>query len=287
MRPMVTSFFDEATFTASFVVRDPDSDACAIIDPVLDFDPRSGRTSTRSADAVVAFVRGEGLRVEWLLETHIHADHLSAGAYLKNVLGGRTGVGAAIDTVQRTFKPLFGLEGDFPTDGRQFDHLFADGEEFTIGGLRAAVLATPGHTPADVTYVVGDVAFVGDTLFMPDYGTARADFPGGDAGMLYRSIRRILALPSSTRLFVGHDYKAPGRADYAWQTSVAEQRQANVHVHDGVGEAEFVAMRRRRDATLAAPNLLIPSIQVNVRGGALPPPEADGRRYLKIPLDTF
>ena len=287
MKPVVTSFFDETTFTASFVVRDPDGDACAIIDPVLDFDPRSGRTSTGSADAIIAFVQGAGLRVEWLLETHIHADHLSAGAYLKQKLGGRTGVGAEIGAVQRTFKPLFGLEGDFPTDGRQFDHLFADGEEFSIGGLAAQVLATPGHTPADVTYLVGDAAFVGDTLFMPDYGTARADFPGGDAAKLYRSIRRILALPPETRLFVGHDYKAPGRTDYAWQASVAEQRQANVHVHDGVGEAEFVAMRRRRDATLAAPNLLIPSIQVNMRAGAMPEPETDGRRYLKIPLNTL
>lgn len=287
MTPDVTSFFDVKTFTASFVVADPQSGFCAIIDPVLDFDPRNGRTSTRSADAIVAFVRSAGLTVDWILDTHIHADHLTAAQYLKGMVGGRVAVGAAVGSVQRHFKPVFGLEPAFPTDGRQFDHLFADGEEFRIGTMPATVLATPGHTAADISYLVADAIFVGDSLFMPDYGTARADFPGGDAATLYRSIRRILALPADTRIFVGHDYKAEGRNHFAWETTVADQRRANIHVHDGVGEADFVAMRRRRDATLGPPTLLIPSIQVNIRAGNLPPPDIDGRQHLKMPLNSL
>lgn len=287
MIPIVIPFFDEATFTASFIVRDPGSAAAAIIDPVLDFDPRNGRTSTRSADAMIARVRQDGLRVEWVLDTHVHADHLSALSYIKGEVGGRTGIGAGVTRVQQTFKPIFGLGSGFATDGRQFDHLFADEEAFTIGTLSARALATPGHTPADMTYLVGEAAFVGDTLFMPDYGTARADFPGGNAAILYRSIRRILDLPAQTRVFVGHDYKAPGRDHFAWETSVAAQRASNVHVHDGVDEAAFVTMRQKRDSGLSAPNLLIPSIQVNMRAGALPPAGSDGRTYLTYPINVL
>lgn len=287
MTPDITSFFDDKTFTASFVVADPKGGFCAIIDPVLDFDPRNGRTSTHSADAIVAFIRSAGLTVEWILDTHIHADHLSAAQYLKGMVGGRVAVGDSVASVQRHFKSVFGLEAAFPTDGRQFDHLFVDGEVFRIGTMTATVLATPGHTAADISYLVGDAIFVGDSLFMPDYGTARADFPGGDATTLYRSIQRILALHAHTRIFVGHDYKAAGRDHFAWETTVADQRRTNIHVHDGVGEAEFVAMRRRRDATLGPPTLLIPSIQVNIRAGNLPPPDIDGRQYLKMPLNSL
>lgn len=285
--PVVTTFFDEATFTATHVVREPAGTAAAIVDPVLDFDPASGRTSTKSADALIAYVQERGLKVEWILETHAHADHLSAGDYLRRTLGAKIAIGAEIGRVQQGFARLFNFEPGFATDGSQFDRLFKDGDTFRIGALEARVLHTPGHTPACVTYVIGDAAFVGDTLFMPDYGTARADFPGGDAKTLYRSIRRILDLPEATRLFLCHDYKAPTRDRYVWETTVADERRDNIHVRDGVSEKAFVTMRKERDAKLAAPRLLFPSVQVNVRAGALPPPEANGTAYLKIPLNRI
>lgn len=286
-RPQVTTFFDEPTNTASYVLRDPNSPACAIVDSVLDYDAAAGRTDTGSADAIIAFIRQAGLTVEWIIETHVHADHLSAAPYLKAQLGGRLGIGAHIREVQEIFGKVFNAGTEFQRDGSQFDHLFEDGARFTIGGLEAVALHTPGHTPACMTYVVGDAAFVGDTLFMPDFGTARADFPGGDAATLYRSARRVLALPEATRLFLCHDYKAPGRDAYAWETTVAEERRANIHMHDGVSEAEFVAMREARDRTLAMPKLILPSVQVNMRAGEMPPPEDDGNRYLKIPLNRL
>jgi glyoxylase-like metal-dependent hydrolase (beta-lactamase superfamily II) len=285
--PAVTTFFHEPTFTATHVVRDPAGTVAAIVDPVLDYDAAAGRTSTKSADALVAFIQERGLEVEWILETHAHADHLSAAAYLRDKLGGKIGIGAEIGRVQKTFADLFNFEAGFPTDGRQFDRLFKDGETFGIGTLEGRVLHTPGHTSACVTYVIGDAAFVGDTLFMPDYGTARADFPGGDASTLYRSIRRILDLPQATRLFLCHDYKTPGRDRFVWETTVAEQRTQNIHVHDGISETEFVAMRKSRDASLSAPVLLFPSVQVNVRAGRLPPAESNGISYLKIPLNRI
>jgi glyoxylase-like metal-dependent hydrolase (beta-lactamase superfamily II) len=285
--PAVQSFFDEATFTATHVVWDPDSKVAAIIDSVLDFDQASGRTSTASADAVVAFATVQNLRVEWLLETHAHADHVSAAYYLQTIVGGHVAIGRDIRTVQDAFGAIFNEGSEFARDGSQFDRLFADGDEFTIGANSAIALHVPGHTPADMAYVIGDAAFVGDTLFMPDYGTARCDFPGGDARQLYRSIRRLLALPDRTRLFLCHDYKAPGRNSFAWQTTVGAQRLDNLHVHDGVDEEAFVAMRTARDATLCTPRLLLPSIQINMRGGRLPAPESNGTRYLKLPLNRL
>jgi glyoxylase-like metal-dependent hydrolase (beta-lactamase superfamily II) len=285
MRVSVDSFFDKATSTVSHVVVEPNGRRCAIVDPVLDFEAASGRTRTDSADAIVRHCRDRGLTVEWILETHAHADHLSGARHLKRHLGGRIGIGARITEVQRIFKDVFNLERTFNTDGSQFDHLFADGETFAIGRQEARVLYTPGHTPACCTYVVGDAAFVGDTLFMPDGGTARADFPGGDAAILYRSIRRILDLPPETRLFVCHDYQ-PGGREPRWETTVAEQRERNIHLADK-GEDEFVALRTARDRTLNTPTLLIPSIQVNIRAGDLPPPEDNGTRYLKVPLDRL
>ncbi len=285
-RPDVSAFFDEPTKTVSYLVADPASVSAAIIDPVLDFDLVSGHTGTTSADRLIEVVRQRGLHVEWLLETHVHADHLSASGYLRQRTGGQTAIGEHVREVQAVFGRLFGIDPPALQD-RVFDRLFADGESFRIGGLPARVMHTPGHTPACITYLVGDAAFVGDTLFMPDYGTARADFPGGDARALYRSIRRILDLPPETRLFLCHDYKAPGREHYAWETTVAEQRRSNAHVHDGVDEDSFVALRRSRDAQLALPTLIIPSVQVNIRGGRLPEPEDNGIRYLKVPLDKF
>jgi len=285
MKPEVKAFFHEPSNTVSYVVKDPESDSAAIIDPVLDFDHKSGRTSTPFADQLVADVQEHNLDVAWILETHAHADHLSAAPYLKSKLGGRIGIGAHITEVQALFKKLFNVEKTFNTDGSQFDHLFKDDETFTIGTLQAKVMYTPGHTPACIAYVMGDAAFVGDTLFMPDGGTARADFPGGDAHRLYRSIEKVLALPSETRLFICHDY-APGDRAYAWQTTVAEQRARNIHVHDGVTEDEFVAMRTARDETLEMPNLLFPSVQVNMRAGELPPEENNGIAYLKTPLNA-
>lgn len=285
-RPLVRSFFDPATSTFTHVVHDQARGHAAIIDPVLDFDPASGRTRRDSADAVIAFVREQGLTVDWILETHAHADHLSSAPYLQAQLGGRIAIGEAIRRVQGVFKPIFNLEPGFATDGSQFDHLFADGEVFSIGALQAQAWHVPGHTPADLAYLVGDAVFVGDTLFPPDVGTARCDFPGGDAHALYRSIQRLLALPADTRLFMCHDYPATERAPVAVCT-VGEQREGNIHVHDGVSEDGFVAMRQARDATLGMPRLILPSIQVNVRAGHMPPPEADGRSYLKLPVDVL
>jgi glyoxylase-like metal-dependent hydrolase (beta-lactamase superfamily II) len=285
-RPRVKSFFDEATFTVSYVVSDPGSKACAIIDSVLDYDTASGRTAERSADAVIDYVRAEGLEVAWQLETHAHADHLSAAPYLQSALGGRLAIGDQILRVQETFGKLFNAGSDFARDGRQFDHLFQDGERFAIGGLQAIALHVPGHTPACMAYVIGDAVFVGDTLFMPDYGTARCDFPGGDAATLYRSIRRLLALPDATQVFLCHDYKAPGRDHYEWESTIGAERRENVHARDGVREAEFVALRQARDRTLDIPRLILPSVQVNMRGGHLPEPEDNGVRYLKIPLNA-
>ncbi|MEA1651787.1 MBL fold metallo-hydrolase [Nitrospirillum sp. BR 11164] len=287
MAPDVQAFFDDATNTVTYLVADPATGAAAIIDSVLDFDPKSGHTGTASADRIIAAVRARGLSVQWILETHIHADHLSAAPYLQRALGGRTGIGAEVRQTQAIFGRLFNLGGDFATDGRQFDHLFQDGEVAALGGLTLRALHTPGHTPADVSYVIGDAAFVGDTLFQPDYGSARTDFPGGDAATLYRSVRRLLDLPPETRLFTAHDYKAPGRDHYVWESTVADQRAHNIHLRDGVDEAAFVALRRQRDAGLDAPRLLLPSVQVNVRAGNLPPPEDNGVRYLKIPLNAL
>lgn len=287
MKPEIRAFFDEATFTVSYVVTDPETRRCAVIDSVLDFDPASGRARKDSANAIIAYVREQNLTLEWVLETHVHADHLSAAPYIKQQLGGRLGIGFNITVVQDTFGKVFNAGTEFARDGRQFDHLFADGESFRIGNIEAKALHTPGHTPACMTYLVGDAAFVGDTLFMPDYGTARCDFPGGDARQLYRSIRRIFALPPETRLFLCHDYKAPGRDEYRWETTVAAERKANIHVHDGVTEDEFVVMRTRRDATLDMPRLILPSVQVNMRAGHLPPAEDNGTRYLKLPIDAL
>ncbi|ANN75045.1 MBL fold metallo-hydrolase [Bordetella bronchialis] len=286
-RPRVDSFFDEATFTASHIVRDPASPACAVIDSVLDFDPASGRTAERSASKLLDHVRDHGLETQWLLETHAHADHLSAAPWLQARLGGRLAIGQHITTVQEVFGKIFNAGTEFARDGRQFDHLFQDGEHFSIGGLQGIALHVPGHTPACMAYVIGDTVFTGDTLFMPDYGTARCDFPGGDAGMLYRSIRRLMALPDETRVFLCHDYKAPGRDSYAWETTIGAERERNIHVHEGVDEQDFVSMRQARDAKLPMPRLILPSVQVNMRAGHLPEPESNGVRYLKLPLNGF
>ncbi len=281
--PDITAFFDEATNTVSYLVVDPATRDAAIIDPVLDYDAASGEVDTASADRILAAVEARGLRVALVLETHAHADHLSAAPYIKGKTGAAIGIGEHIRDVQKIFRPVFAAD-DLKTDGSDFDRLFADGERFPIGSLEVEVIHTPGHTPADISYRIGDALFVGDTLFMPDYGTARADFPGGDARQLYRSIRKLLDLPRETRIFLCHDYKAPGRDDYAWETTVGAQRDASVHVHDGVSEDDFVAMREARDATLSAPKLLLPSIQVNIRAGRFPEAEANGVRYLKIPV---
>ncbi|WP_172150685.1 MBL fold metallo-hydrolase [Pseudomonas tumuqii] len=287
MQAHVEAFFDPATFTYSYVVSDPATQRCAIVDSVLDYDPAAGRTSHQNADRLIAYVREQDLKVDWLLETHVHADHLSAALYLKRELGGQLAIGEQITVVQNTFGKLFNAGPEFATDGRQFDRLFADGERFQVGNIEARVIHTPGHTPACLTYVIGDAAFVGDTLFMPDYGTARCDFPGGDARVLFRSIRKLFDLPEQTRLFMCHDYKAPGREEFLYETTVAEERAHNVHVHEGVSEDDFVAMRSARDATLGMPTLILPSVQVNMRAGQLPPPEDNGTSYLKIPLDVL
>lgn len=285
--PTVKAFFHEPTFTASYVVHDPATHRAAIVDSVLDYDAAAARTSFETADAVIDYVREHELTVEWLLETHAHADHLSAAPYLQEKLGGKIAIGRSILTVQDVFGKIFNAGSEFARDGSQFDRLFDDGDRFQIGDLAVTVLHVPGHTPADLAYLVGDVAFVGDTLFMPDYGTARADFPGGDAHILYRSIRRLLSLPPETRLFLCHDYKAPGRDHFAWETTVGRQREANVHVHDGVDEETFVAMRQAKDKTLGMPKLILPSIQINMRAGELPPKADNGIRYLQIPLNVF
>ncbi|MFO1186371.1 MAG: MBL fold metallo-hydrolase [Alphaproteobacteria bacterium] len=284
MTPEIQAFFDEATFTVSYLVADPETREAAVLDPVLDYDPKSGRTATRSADAILAAAKAGDLEIRWILETHAHADHLSAGAYLRGQTGATLVIGEHIRTVQKTFAPVFNIALG---GGVEFDRLVKDQEQFQIGSLDVEVLHTPGHTPACVSYKIGDAVFVGDTLFMPDYGTARADFPGGDAAALYRSIKRILSLPGSTRLLMCHDYKAPGRDHFAWETTVAEERAMNLHVKDGITEQAFVALRHERDKTLEVPALILPSIQVNVRGGALPAPESNGVAYLKIPLNRL
>jgi glyoxylase-like metal-dependent hydrolase (beta-lactamase superfamily II) len=286
LRPEIASFFDPATFTVTYVAHDPATLEAAIIDSVLDFDPSSGRTDTASADAVIAYVNSKNLKVTWLLETHAHADHFSAAPYLQEKLGGKIAIGAQITTVQQVFGKLFNAGTEFERDGSQFDHLFTDGDTFTIGSLPVTVMHVPGHTPACIAYVVGEAVFVGDTMFMPDYGTARADFPGGDARTLFRSLRRILSLPPATRLFMCHDYLPKGRTTYVWETTVAAEREGNIHAHDGIAEDEFVAMREARDATLAMPRLILPSVQVNMRAGHLPPPDDNGVVYLKLPVNA-
>ncbi|MGN3974235.1 MBL fold metallo-hydrolase [Tsuneonella sp. SYSU-LHT278] len=285
-RPSIAGFFDEATNTVSYVVHDPETGAAAIIDSVLDYEAASGRTSNGSADRIAEYVRTNDLGVVWLIETHAHADHISAAPYLQDKLGGKLAIGRGIIRVQEVFGKLFNAGTDFERDGSQFDHLFEDGESFRIGKLEGIALHVPGHTPADMAFIVGDAAFVGDTIFMPDFGTARADFPGGDARELFRSIRRVLSLPDATRLFLCHDYKAPGRDEYAWETTVEQQRRENVHVRDGVSEDEFVEMRTARDQSLAMPKLILPSVQVNIRGGRLPEPEDNGVSYIKIPVNA-
>ena len=286
MQAQVKAFFDPATWTVSYVVFDAPGGHCALVDSVLDYDPKSGRTRTDSADQLIAFVREQNLMVDWILETHAHADHLSAAPYLRKHLGGKIAIGGKITQVQNVFKGIFHLEPEFATNGSQFDHLFEDGDTFAIGTLQAQALSVPGHTPACMAYQVGDAVFVGDTLFMPDVGTARCDFPGGNAHTLYQSVRKLLSLPPETRLFMCHDYPPEGRAAQ-WECTVADQRTRNIHVHDGVSEAEFVAMRTKRDAGLAMPVLILPSVQVNIRAGELPPPEANGVSYLKIPLNAL
>jgi len=282
-KPAIQAFFDEPTNTISYLVGDPATGKAAVIDPVLDYDHNSGEVDTRSVQAILETAGKDGWTIEWALETHAHADHLSGSPYIKAKTGARIGIGEHIKDVQRIFRPVFNAT-DLKTDGSDFDHLFTEGERFRIGELEVEVLYTPGHTPACVTYLVDDAAFVGDTLFMPDFGTARADFPGGDARALFRSIKKVLSLPADTRLFMCHDYKAPGRTEYAWETTVAAERSTNVHVREGVSEDEFVEMRTKRDATLAAPRLLLPSIQVNIRAGRFPPADANGVRYLTIPV---
>ena len=285
MQPDIEAFFHEPTFTFSYVVSDPESGECAIIDSVLDFDPKSGRTSSEAADRITAFIADKGLETKWILDTHVHADHLSGASFLRDRLDVPIGIGEHVKEVQATFKDVFNAEPGFATDGSQFDHLFQDGESFAVGNLSLSVMHTPGHTPACLTYLVADAAFIGDTLFMPDYGTARADFPGGDAHVLYRSMRKLLALPPQTRLFMCHDYM-PNARPLAWESSVANQRAENIHVHDGISEDEYVTMRNARDETLAMPALLLPSVQVNMRAGRLPPPEDNGISYLKLPLNA-
>jgi glyoxylase-like metal-dependent hydrolase (beta-lactamase superfamily II) len=283
MRPVVRPFRHESTGTWSYVVADPGSGRCAIVDPVLDFDPKSGRSSATSAGAIADFVRGEGLTNEWILETHAHADHLSAAQWLQSAIGGKIAIGQGIREVQRAFRDILNLEPAFPVDGRQFDRLVADGDTLAIGSLSAQVIATPGHTGDSLSYLVGDAVFVGDSIFMPDSGTARCDFPGGDAGLLFASIRRLYALPGTTRVFVCHDYRPDGR-EALCETTIAAQRESNIHVKDATSEAEFTAMRRKRDATLEMPALIYPAVQFNIRGGRPPPAESNGRSYLKLPL---
>jgi glyoxylase-like metal-dependent hydrolase (beta-lactamase superfamily II) len=285
--PVVKTFFDEPTFTATHVVHDPATRRAAIIDSVLDFDQPSGRTKTASAEAVVAYVKAEGLVVDWILETHAHADHLSAAPFLQAQLGGKIVIGAAITTVQQTFAKVFNEPASFAVDGSQFDQLMADGAPFMLGAIPAMALHVPGHTPACLAYVIGDAVFVGDTLFMPDYGTARCDFPGGNARTLYRSIRRLMELPDETKVFLCHDYLGPDRKDYVWETTIAAQRDGNIQVRQGISEEAFVTMRETRDATLAMPRLILPSVQVNIRAGHLPEPEANGVSYLKLPLNLL
>jgi glyoxylase-like metal-dependent hydrolase (beta-lactamase superfamily II) len=286
VKPEVKAFFDKATSTVSYVVKDPHSNACAIIDSVMDIDYAAGRISYDSANAIIRYVEDHHLKVEWLIETHAHADHLSAAPYIQRKLGGKLGIGENIKIVQEVFGKIFNEGTEFQRDGGQFDRLFKDGETYKIGSMTAFAMLTPGHTPACMTHVIGDAAFVGDTLFMPDGGTARADFPGGDARVLFNSIKRVLALPDEMRLFMCHDY-APNGRDIRWETTVAEERRSNIHVRDGVSEGEFVRMRTERDSQLELPRLIIPSIQVNIRGGNLPEPDESGKRHLKVPINEF
>ena len=286
-KAQVHTFFHDASNTAQHIVWCPETKVAAVIDPALDFDAKSGRTWCEAADEIIAFLHESGLRPAWILETHVHADHLTAAPYLKDKLGVPVGIGARVCEVQKTFSGIFNLEPEFRPDGSQFDHLFEDGEPFQLGNLECRVMQTPGHTPACVTYVIGDTGFTGDSIFMPDFGTARCDFPGGDARTLYKSIHKILALPDETRLFVGHDYKTGGRDKFIWETTVAEEKSANVHVGGGKTEAEFVAMREGRDAGLPVPMLMLPAVQVNIRGGAFPPAEPNGVSYLKVPLNAI
>jgi len=287
MNPIVEAFFDEPTNTVTYLVREPQGKNCALIDTVLNYDPKSGCTSTESADEIIDYIRSNELHLEWILETHAHADHLSAAPYIKSELGGKTAIGENIREVQKVFGEIFNADESFHHDGSQFDHLFSDGETFTIGDMQATVVHTPGHTPACITYAVGNALFVGDTLFMPDYGTARADFPGGDAHTLYQSIHKLFELPDTTRVFLCHDYKAPGRDEYQWQTTIGEEKQHNVHVGHGRTEEDFVKMRVDRDKTLSMPTLILPAVQVNMRAGEPPPPEDNGVRYLKIPWNQL
>ncbi|UWQ92621.1 MBL fold metallo-hydrolase [Aliisedimentitalea scapharcae] len=287
MTPKVHAFFDDATNTVSYVASEPNGSTCAIIDSVLDFDQASGRTDTKSADRIIAYVREQGFKVAWILESHVHADHLSAAPYIQEEIGGKIGIGKNITVVQDTFGKVFNEGTRFQRDGSQFDALFVDGDSLHIGQMRAEVLHTPGHTPACLTYVIGDAAFVGDTLFMPDFGTARCDFPGGSSEMLYESIQKILSLPDDTRIFVGHDYKAPGRNEFAWETTVGEQKALNIHIGQGRPIAEFVAMRDARDATLGMPRLILPSLQVNMRAGQMPEPDEQGDVFLKLPVNKI
>lgn len=286
-KPEVTGFFDEATYTISYVVADPETRRCAVIDSLLDFDQASGRTTTTSADRLIAFVREQDLHCEWIIDTHVHADHLTAAPYIRTKLGGKTAIGDQIATVQRVFGKLFNEGQSFHTDGSQFDHLFRDGETYAVGNIEAVAIHTPGHTPACMSHLIGDAVFVGDTIFMPDYGTARCDFPGGDAGTLYDSIQKLFALRDGTRMFLCHDYKAPGRDEYVWETTVGEERRGNIHVKEGISRDEFIAMRTARDATLSMPRLILPSVQVNMRAGNLPPPEENGQRYMKLPINAL
>jgi len=286
VKPEVTAFFDEPTNTISYVVKDPASNACAVVDSVMDIDYAAGRITYDGADKIIAFIKERGLKLEWLIETHVHADHLSAAPYIQKKLGGKLGIGDKITVVQETFGKIFNEGTEFQRDGSQFDRLFKDGDTYTVGRMQCFAMHTPGHTPACMTHVMGDAAFVGDTLFMPDGGTARADFPGGDAHSLFKSIKKVLSLPKQTRLFMCHDYGPNGR-DIRWETTVGDEREHNIHVRDGVTEEEFVAMRTARDSTLSMPKLIIPSLQVNMRAGDLPPPDQSGKRFLKVPVNTL
>ena len=283
--PDVSGFFDDATNTISYVVADPATNACAIIDSLLDYDQASGRTSTASAEKLIEFVSARSLSVEWIIDTHVHADHLTAAPFLREKLGGRTAIGERIADVQKVFAEIFNEGQSFHTDGSQFDHLFKDGETYELGSIKAIALHTPGHTPACMSHLIGDALFVGDTVFMPDFGTARCDFPGGDAGQLYDSIQTLFALPDETRMFLCHDYKAPGRDEFVWETSVGAQKRENIHVGGGVARDDFIKMRTARDATLAMPQLILPSVQINMRAGEMPPPEEGGKRFIKIPIN--
>ena len=287
MKPDVKAFFDEATFTISYVVTDPETKTCAVIDSLLDFDQASGRTNTKSADELIAWVKAEGLTCEWIIDTHVHADHLTAAPYIKSQLGGVTAIGDQISVVQKVFKAIFNEGQKFHTDGSQFDHLFADGETYKVGNIEAKAIHTPGHTPACMSHLIGDALFVGDTIFMPDFGTARCDFPGGDAGTLYESVQKLFALPDETRMFLCHDYKAPGRDFYHWESTVGEEKAKNIHVREGTSKEEFIKMRTERDATLAMPKLILPSVQINMRAGNLPEPEDNGQRYMKLPINAL